>query len=84
MSNQAEAQEYARILNGAAATDLTPLLKYVAAELLRQEALIAELEMALEACSQYLVCIPESAAGGDDEACRINRRAIAALEKVKQ
>lgn len=41
-----------------------------------------ELLEALKDCSEYLSDIPESAVGGDDEAGRINRRAIAAIRKA--
>lgn len=41
-----------------------------------------ELLEALKDCSEYLSDIPESAVGGDDEAGRINRRAIAAIAKA--
>jgi len=34
---------------------------------------------ALQACADYMSCIPESAAGGDDDAARIYRDARAAI-----
>lgn len=37
---------------------------------------------ALRACHDYLSCIPESAAGGDDDAVGLTRRAAAAISKA--
>lgn len=38
---------------------------------------------ALRACAEYLACIPETAAGGDDEALLLTRMALATLAKVE-
>lgn len=38
---------------------------------------------ALIACAEYLECIPESKAGGDDEAGRLAKAARAALAKAR-
>lgn len=37
----------------------------------------------LRACHGYLSCIPESAAGGDDEAIQLTRRAAAVIAKAE-
>jgi hypothetical protein len=37
----------------------------------------------LRECADYLECIPESAAGGDDEAIRLTRVARAAIAKTQ-
>lgn len=42
-----------------------------------------DLYTALQAAFEYLDAIPESAAGGDDEAVRIARQARAALAKAR-
>ena len=42
-----------------------------------------DLEAALRLCRDYLSCIPESAAGGDDEAVYLTRIANEALAKVE-
>jgi hypothetical protein len=42
-----------------------------------------DLFLALQAAAEYLDGIPESAAGGDDDAVRIARNAFAALAKAR-
>lgn len=42
-----------------------------------------DLLAALQACADYLDCIPESAAGGDDEALRLCKQARAAIARAE-
>jgi hypothetical protein len=55
-------------------------VKYIRADIAK--AAHDDLVAALRECSEYLSDIPESAAGGDDEAGRLVRMAAAALNKA--
>ncbi len=42
-----------------------------------------DLLAALKECADYLSCIPESAAGGDDDAVRLQRMAMTAIKRAE-
>lgn len=69
-----------RIRNEWRASPLASYLEDIGAE---ADATIAELLEALQACRDYLSSIPESAAGGDDDAVRLVRDAETAIKAAK-